>query len=426
MALAELAASGEGLRMAAQDARANQSAVTAFTQNASGQTAEALGLLNSAGLNLKAALSSMEERMTRAFQSVSRLTEILSSSASALSTSAEESSRRLAAAAKDMEGRSKEAELRLGLALDQAGQQAKATAAESAALKVALAQALDDLRQTRSGLESMHGAPGADLTHVLSAVQELQTLLVQKAGVPGDTHPDSLEATAMTPLRIARPIPSSAPKLPIAAADMLARLGSIAAEVRAAAGHDLSGLRAAAEALVPLLAGAEPADWAAHAATLDAERAQLSETLTGVHVAAAALAEGLQSDAPAAAEGRAALTAQLNVLLHQISEADKFEAPKTIAAPVPVADTLELAARDIQRLSDLIADMEHRAETLASSAAAGMATPADGVMATDPARADAAANEAIVAVMESIERLNNIAAALSRAGDFQAQRKAGE
>jgi hypothetical protein len=29
-------------------------------------------------------------------------------------------------------------------------------------------------------------------------------------------------------------------------------------------------------------------------------------------------------------------------------------------------------------------------------------------------------------VMESIERLNNIAQSLSRAGDFQAQRKAGE
>jgi hypothetical protein len=426
MALAELAASGEGLRMAAQEARANQSAVTAFTQNASGQTAEALGLLNSAGLNLKAALSSMEERMTRAFQSVSRLTEILSSSASALSNSTEDSSRRLAAAAKDMEGRSKEAELRLGLALDQAGQQAKATAAESQALKVALAQALDDLRQTRSGLESMHGAPGADLTHVLSAVQELQSLLVQKAGGPGDTHPDSLENPAMASLRIARPITSSAPRLPIAAADMLARLGSIAAEVRAAAGHDLTGLRAAAEALGPLLAADGPSDWAAHAAMLEAERAQLSETLTGVQSAAAELADGLASEEPKTLDGRARLQPRLNALLREIAEADKFEAPKSIAAPVPVADTLELAARDIQRLSDLIAEMEHRAESLASSAASGMATPTDGVIAADPARADAAANEAIVAVMESIERLNNIAAALSRAGDFQAQRKAGE
>jgi hypothetical protein len=400
-ARAELRAALEPLQGAAQEARANQAAVTQFSQTAG-------------------------DTISGAMASVSALTERLGASASQLSASAEESARRLASAAKDMEGRSKEAELRLGLALDQAGQQARAQAQESAALKTALAQALDDIRQARSGLEAAHGSGGSDLNPVLAAVQELQSLLVQKAAATGDTGGDSPERTLMPAFK---PRLAATPaRMPIAAADMLARLGSIAAEVRAAAGHDLTGIRGAAEDLADALtAPGADTDWASFAATLEAEAAQLDPSLAPVRESAQKAADGLRSGATARPSGRAALAQQVSLLLADIAEADAIAPmPALTLTPVSAADALDAAAQDIQRIGDLIAEVEARAETLANTAALSLPEGQDGIIAADAARADARASEAVVAVMEAIERLNNIAQALSRAGDFQAQRKAGE
>jgi hypothetical protein len=420
-----VAAASESLRAAAQDARNNQAAVTQFTQSASGQTTEAVALLQGAGQTLGQALAAMETRMSEALSSVSALTERLGASAAALNISAEESARRLASAAKDMEGRSKEAELRLGLALDQAGQQARAQAQESAALKTALAQALDDIRQARSGLEAAHGAPGTDIGPILSAVQDLQSLLVQRAASPGDTAPDSLERTGMA---AAKPLKPTGPaRLPIAAADMLARLGSIAAEVRAAAGHDLTGLRGISEDLADALSAPAPStDWASFAAALEAEAGQLSADLAPIHASAARAVEALRAGGAGKPSGRAALAQHVALLLADIAAADAFAPPPLPSTPQSAADALDAAAQDLQRIGELLADLELRAETLAQSSALGVPEGPDGIVTADAARADQKANEAIVAVMESIERLNNIAGALSRAGDFQAQRKAGE
>ena len=224
-----------------------------------------------------------------------------------------------------------------------------------------------------------------------------------------------------------RALPSAA-KLPLAAADMLARLGSIAAEVRAAAGHDLSGLRAAADTLADALTVSGPdADWASYAAMLEAEAGQLDPSLGPVRESAAKTVEGLRSGATARPSGRAALAQQVALLLADIAAADAAVPPAALVTlPQSPADALEAAASDLTRVNDLLADLEQRAETLAASAALGVPEGKDGIISADAARADQKASEAIVAVMESIERLNNIAQALSRAGDFQAARKAGE
>lgn len=424
-ALSGIGGAAESLRAAADEARTNQAAVTHFTQSASGQTTDAVALLQGAGQTLAQALAAMETRMSDALASVSGLTEKLGASAATLNASAEDSARRLASAAKDMEGRSKEAELRLGLALDQAGQQARAQAQESAALKTALAQALDDIRQARSGLEAAHGGAGGDLGPILSAVQGLQSLLVQKAGAPSDTVPDSLERTGMA---AAKSLKASGPaRLPIAAADMLARLGSIAAEVRAAAGHDLTGLRGIAEDLADALSAPAPTtDWESFAAALEAEAAPLSADLAPIHASVAKAVQGLRAGIAAKPSGRSAIAQHVALLLADIAAADALTPPPLPATPQSAADALDAAAHDLQRIGELLADLELRAETLAQSAALGMADGPDGIIPADAARADQKASEAIVAVMESIERLNNIAQSLSRAGDFQAQRKAGE
>lgn len=426
-ALAELAAASEGLRIAAQEARANQSTATTFAQQAAGQTAEALGLLQSAGLNLTATLSSMEDRMARAFQSVARLTDSLTASASSLSAASEESMRRLASAAKDLEGRSAQAELRLGLALDEAGQQAKASAKESAQLKAALAQALDDLRTTRAGLETAHGAQGADLSHVLSALQDLQSLLVHQSAEPPSRAAAAAETLAMqTPLRAITPY--GAAKFPIAAADMLARLGSIAAEVRAAAGHEMPALRGL------LLAAADaaqsdappPQGWPGLAAQLLSESAALGVPFEELARGTAALAErcaGFTGD-PGAAE-RAAVAAEAQTLLDLADSAEALALPE--AKPRTLRDTLEAAATDIQRLSDVIAELELRTETIAQGAEIGAPDVLlSGVPDDVRLRTDEKTDEAIQAVFQSIERLNNIAQALARAGDLQRNRLAGE
>lgn len=421
-----VAAAAESLRAAAADARSNQAAVKQFTQSASGQTTEAVALLQGAGQTLGQALAAMETRMSDALTSVSALTDRLGASAAALNASAEDSARRLASAAKDMEGRSKEAELRLGLALDQAGQQARAQAQESAALKTALAQALDDIRQARSGLEAAHGSPGStDLGPILNAVQDLQSLLVQRAGSPSDTAPDSPERTAMAAAKSFKP--TGPARLPIAAADMLARLGSIAAEVRAAAGHDLTGLRGIADELADALSAPAPTtDWASYAAALEAEAGSLSAELAPIHASVAKTVEGLRAGAAGKPSGRAAMAQLVALLMADIAAADAFAPPPLPATPQSAADALDAAAQDLQRIGELLADLELRAESLAQSAALGVPEGKDGIVVADAARADQKTNEAIVAVMESIERLNNIAGALSRAGDFQAHRKAGE
>jgi hypothetical protein len=167
-------------------------------------------------------------------------------------------------------------------------------------------------------------------------------------------------------------------------------------------------------------------DWASYAAALEAEAAALSEALTPVHASVRAVTEGLRGGLPAKPSGRSQLAQQVSLLLADIAAADTFAPPQALATPQSSADALEAAAMDIQRIGELIADLELRAETMAHGAAMAMAEGPDGVITADAARADQKASEAIVAVMEAIERLNNIAQALSRAGDFQAQRKAGE
>ncbi|HAJ47003.1 MAG TPA: hypothetical protein DCL54_10530, partial [Alphaproteobacteria bacterium] len=437
-ALAEFTAAMEGLRMAAQDARANQTSVSSFSTQAVSQTTEAIGLVQNAGLQLNAALSLMEERIGKGLTSVDQLTESLSASAVQLSSTIEESARRLGSAAKDIESRSQQAELRFGLALDEAGQQARANAKESAALRQTLSQALEDLRIARASLETAHGAPGVDLSQVLTAVHGLQTLLVQKAGDQAGETPQSLEINSMSgTVRNLRAIQTGS--LPIAASEMLARLGSIAQEVRLAAGHELGAIKQIAQDILEALAHAHDAGDTDHAVPslveladrLDNECAQLSPVLADVQRIATDLARGLRAPEAATEDGLATLAASARSLMAELDTVEAMEAPKDVVPRPRIVDTIESTAVEIQRLSDLIADLEARAESLAGLAMSEQPEALDGLagdgrLTSDLRSADAHADAAIQTVFQAIERLGNIAQALARAGDMQKQRLAGE
>ena len=92
------------------------------------------------------------------------------------------------------------------------------------------------------------------------------------------------------------------------------------------------------------------------------------------------------------------------------------------------ANTIDAAALDVATLADTIAQLEARAENLSKAA---VATRFDVIPDTlnpselvDGARAAEQKTDAVVrTVFEAIDRLNNIAAALARAGEVERQRK---
>jgi hypothetical protein len=95
----------------------------------------------------------------------------------------------------------------------------------------------------------------------------------------------------------------------------------------------------------------------------------------------------------------------------------------------PVAQTADAAAADLQALAQLIGRLEARAEHLSQAAVAKRFTEISDN--ASPAEREAGLREveratdgAVHAVFESIERLNNIAAALARAGDVERRRHA--
>jgi len=95
---------------------------------------------------------------------------------------------------------------------------------------------------------------------------------------------------------------------------------------------------------------------------------------------------------------------------------------------VPPTVSFESTSADVQVLAGLVAQLEARAETLSEQAVARRFE--EGVKAGSPAELretaladDLRTDQAITVVFEAIERLNNVAASLARAGDAERQRR---
>jgi len=131
-------------------------------------------------------------------------------------------------------------------------------------------------------------------------------------------------------------------------------------------------------------------------------------------------------DAPALREAAIDLGARAESLFSY------FESAPTITAAdddEPAPHAVDAAAADLQALAQLIGRLEARAEHLSQAAIASRFTEISDD--TSPAEREAGLREvehatdgAVHAVFESIERLNNIAAALARAGEVERRRLA--
>lgn len=124
------------------------------------------------------------------------------------------------------------------------------------------------------------------------------------------------------------------------------------------------------------------------------------------------------------------LSARAETLFAYLSQTSSEDYQAIRSGPSPaVGSSIEQTANDLDTLAQIIGKLEQRASILSDQAVAAnmdkqtnAASPAEqaGTMQGGSEQAD----QAIAAVYESIERLNNIAAALARAGDANSQRKA--
>lgn len=304
-----------------------------------------------------------------------RVEAMLTQAMSAFVAEARASAAAVTDAAKAGEVRAEASERRLGMALDAVARAGRMLAEDSATLKDA-AQKLQTGSAVVPGAATAVAIPGAEalpalLERLTAATATLESMSLAIAGPLGlfeDIQaqaalggPAQAETTAMALSNKPFAPRGTGGKLPIAPADMLARLGSIAEEVRAAA---------------VVRAGQDAAD----------------------------------GDTPCADDLRTAPAA---------------------LEPAPV-ETLEGAAKDILRLADVIAELESRIEVIAQRASDALALSADGPGAPtelsvgQAAQLDAQTDEAIQTLFQSIERLNNIASALARAGDAERDRRYGD
>jgi len=102
--------------------------------------------------------------------------------------------------------------------------------------------------------------------------------------------------------------------------------------------------------------------------------------------------------------------------------------PSTVGGDEELPDAFDAAAVDIVALNDSIAQLEARAEKLSRAAVAArfdiVSDTLSPVERTTTARVVEQNTDGVIrTVFEAIERLNNIAAALARAGDAERQRK---
>jgi len=158
-------------------------------------------------------------------------------------------------------------------------------------------------------------------------------------------------------------------------------------------------------------------------------RGELHGITSGLRTIAARALENGTKEAPGLRAAAMELGTRAESLFASLSEAQDAagDDPEIDLTPAEADDTTTTA--DLAALAQLIGRLETRAEHLSQSAIAtnldDIADSLSPVEHEDRARKSGhAADGAIHTVFESIERLNNIAAALARAGNVERQRRA--
>jgi hypothetical protein len=168
-----------------------------------------------------------------------------------------------------------------------------------------------------------------------------------------------------------------------------------------------------------------------HADAIEAHAAHSAPTQEGLRGELSAMAGELRQ-----VMGRAKNGSGAGAAAHVAEAAERIEErARRLFAQLEASDgseeenlSLETATADVEALATLVAKLEARAEVLSEQAvsrrfedASNRGSPAEF---TEKAfAADRRTDGAIQTVFEAIERLNNIAAALARAGDAERQRR---
>ncbi len=214
------------------------------------------------------------------------------------------------------------------------------------------------------------------------------------------------------------------------ATSLKAALGAFAAEIKtlAASADRAARLKSMGKAL-----DRHADEIEAHAGAIEPSAAALRTELHAITselrtIAARAQSGGVGQEGPILRESAIELGARAESLFTYLEET-QHQAPADDDGAATPAESIDQTTADIAALAQLIGRLEARAEHLSQAA---LATRFDDISDDlSPAEREASARDAelrtggaIHTVFESIERLNNIAAALARAGDADRQRKA--
>lgn len=320
-----------------------------------------------------------------------------------------------------------------------------------------LRTAVSDLRDIAARLTQAAPAPScavADLT------RQLQIEIKGLRGDIGDMTirmaEERILANGGTPVfEATAPAKEKAPTRPtrtladVPGAEILARLKDLAAEMTAAGDQDAKGaLKAALEELAREIktlssdnaiarlnailetfddhADAIEAHAGAIEATADDVERELRAITTGLRALSREAQKGIRGgdDAISLRERAVALGARAQSLFTRLDGRRRER-----AAPMPASEvSIRTAAADITALAQSIVELEARAEQLSRAAVAERFSELADSLSPSEAVDDTHASEgttdgAIRTLFESIDRLNNVAAALARAGDADRQRR---
>jgi methyl-accepting chemotaxis protein len=298
-------------------------------------------------------------------------------------------------------------------------------------------------------VRSMTEALRADVEGIRGEIRDMAVRLTEDRLLSSGGSPFA-EAGALesaTPMRSLADVPGT---------EIVARLKDLAAEMTAAQNRDertgalKAALGAFAAEVKTLAANADRAarlksmgkaldhhagEIEAHVGVIDPSAAALRTELHAITselrtIAARAQSSGVAKDGPVLRESAIEIGARAESLFTYLDEMRH-------SAPVVASDddgdgpaeTIDQTTADIAALAQLIGRLEARAEHVSQAAVASRFDEISDTL--SPAERDAKIRNAelktggaIHTVFESIERLNNIAAALARAGDAERQRKA--
>ena len=485
--LGELSATAQGLRQASDEAKQSQSAFFAAQDHIASDVIQTNEAVRGLGARLGGLLGGTEEHLARVLGTLDRLEKGLDQTVSGLQTRTIETTQALARATSTFDERTAAAEKRFAASMGEFAQASNALGSDSEGLRQYLGQVVGDVRGARRMLEDIVGTLMADggvfaemaarlrqtndRLNRLNPDDEMRAAITADLKAIADTVSNAADTVRGEISRLIehvdeeRLLPSHRAGEPIALlegptsnrdgtrtladvprAEVLERLGDLAAEMNAVT-NDATHTEEVKSALVCLAdemrqLGYAPqtrrtsdelsATLTRHANVIEAHAAQSAPTQQSLRDELSAMATELRQTTARAKNGSGSGAAA-----HIAEAAERIEErARRLFAELEKADdgqdeglSLESARADIEALAGLVAKLEARAEALSELAvaqrfetASNRGSPAE--LTEKAFAADLRTDAAIQTVFESIERLNNVAAALARAGDAQRQHRA--